>query len=85
MYKKRQANITLDEEINPNEQDFLEVHYWPALEVFYAAMKNYDEVIKEEKDLADDNPAKIELHRALKEWQKQLDGLKFVQKMCENI
>lgn len=75
----------MDEETNPHEQDFLEVYYWPALEVFYAAMENYDEAIKEEKDLADDNPVKIELYRALEEWKKQLDGLKFVQKMCEDL
>ncbi|KKM78177.1 hypothetical protein LCGC14_1362660 [marine sediment metagenome] len=75
----------MDEQENPNIQDFFEVHYWPALDVFYAAMKKYDEAIKEEKDLADDNPAIIELHRALEEWQKQLDGLYFVQKMCEDL
>jgi len=75
----------MNEETNPHEQDFLEVYYWPALAVFYTAMENYDEAIKEEKDLADDNPAKIELYRALEEWRKQLDGLKFVQKMCEDI
>ena len=75
----------MNEETNPHEQDFLEVYYWPALAVFYAAMKNYDEAIKEEKDLADDNPVKIELNRALQEWRKQLDGLHFVQKMCRDI
>ena len=48
-------------------------------------MEKYDEVIKEEKDLADDNPARIELYRALEEWKKQLDGLRFVQKMCEDL
>ena len=75
--------MLMNEETNPHEQDFLEAYYWPALHVFYAAMENYDEAIKEEKDLADDNPVKIELYRALEEWKKQLDGLKFVQKMCE--
>ncbi len=72
----------MDEETNPHEQDFLEVYYWPALEIFYAAMENYDEAIKEEKDLASDNPVVMELYRALEEWRKQLDGLHFVQKMC---
>lgn len=75
----------MDNETNPHEQDFLELHYWPALDVFYAAMEKYNKEIKEEKDLADNNPAKIELHRALEEWKKQLDGLHFVQKMCEDL
>ncbi len=75
----------MDEKTNPHEQDFLRLHYWPALEVFYNAMKRYDKEIKTNKDLTDDNPVKIELHRALKEWQKQLNGLKFVQKMCEDL
>lgn len=75
----------MNEETNPHEQDFLEVYYWPALEIFYAAMKNYDEAVKEEKDLASDNPVVIELNRALEEWKKQFAGLKFVQKMCEGI
>lgn len=75
----------MDNETNPHEQDFLEVYYWPALEVFYTAMKKYDEAIKEEKDLADDNPAKIELYRAVEEWRKQLHGLEFVKKMCGDL
>lgn len=75
----------MDKEIDPNEQAFLRIHYWPAIEIFYAAMRKYDKATKDGKRLEDNDPVRVELHRAMEEWKEQLNGLKFVQKMCGDV
>ena len=72
----------MDDE-NINEQLFLELHYWPALNRFNIAMDSFLRAVRYNNGfLTDDHPSRIALYKAQDEWLSELEAFDFVKKMC---